>query len=149
MDNKITDLLIRLLCRESEEEVKEKIRERRKQRIEEVRLVRKIVFIFIFSFILVFGGTTMFGFVYIKSALEPVNTMDITPVSIEIPYGSGTSSIANILEGEGIVKNATVYKYYLKFNNESEFQAGTYELTPAMTLEQITNILKGQSDFFQ
>src|SRR5690606_5339875 len=41
-----------------------------------------------------------------------------------------------------IIKNATVFKYYVKFKNESGFMAGKYELSPSMTFPEITSMLK-------
>ena len=35
-----------------------------------------------------------------------------------------------------------MFKYYAKFNNESQFQAGTYGLTKAMTLDELIESLK-------
>ncbi len=54
----------------------------------------------------------------------------------------GSPLSADLLEDKGIVKNSTVFKYYVKFNNESGFQAGSYDFTPSMTLDEIVNSLK-------
>src|SRR5690606_3679533 len=81
-------------------------------------------------------------YTYIKSALKPVNPDSEEVVEVEIPIGSGLDAISKILEERGIIRNAKVFKYYAKFNNESQFQAGSYGLTKAMTLDEIMKSLK-------
>jgi len=56
--------------------------------------------------------------------------------------GSGISTISKILEKSGIIKDATIFKYYAKFKNQSNFQAGNYTMTPSMTLDEILESLK-------
>ncbi|KIL44493.1 endolytic transglycosylase MltG [Jeotgalibacillus soli] len=112
------------------------------ERKKEAKLVRKIVFISMIVFLLVVVGVGFGGYTYISSSLEPADPEDNTAVSVEIPIGSSVDSIVSILEENNIVRDATVFKYYLKFNNESDFQAGTYDLTPSMTLGEITESLK-------
>ncbi|WP_064092449.1 endolytic transglycosylase MltG [Rossellomorea aquimaris] len=112
------------------------------ERQEEAKVIRKIVGLVILCLVIVIGGTAIGGYLYVSSALKPVDPENSKPVKVEIPIGSGVTSIGNILEENGIVKNSTIFKYYVKFNNESGFQAGSYDLTPAMTLNEIVNSLK-------
>lgn len=109
---------------------------------EEVKTVRKIVF-WIVSIVLlaaVIGGFSAYK--YIKSALSPVDPDSEKVVEVEIPIGSGLDNISQILETKGIIKNARIFKYYAKVNNESDFQAGTYGLTQAMTPDELIQSLK-------
>ncbi|KIL46084.1 endolytic transglycosylase MltG [Jeotgalibacillus campisalis] len=112
------------------------------ERKKEAKHVRRIVFYSMIVLILVIIGAGIGGYSYISSALEPKNPDNDNPVTVEIPIGSSVDSITTTLEDNEIVKDARVFKYYLKFNNESEFQAGTYELAPSMTLSEITESLK-------
>jgi UPF0755 protein len=112
------------------------------ERKEEAKVIRKIVGFIVLALFIIIGGTAVGGYLYVKSALQPVNEDNNKSVNVEIPIGSGTTAIGNILEENGIVKNAHVFKYYVKFNNESGFQAGNYDLTPAMTLDEIITSLK-------
>jgi UPF0755 protein len=127
---------------EDKKNIKESLMKKLLERQEEAKVIRKIVGLIILSLIIVIGGTAVGGYLYVKSALKPVDPENTKPVKVEIPIGSGVTSIGNILEENGIVKNATVFKYYVKFNNESGFQAGSYDLTPSMTLSEIVNSLK-------
>lgn len=112
------------------------------ERQNEAKVVRKVVAIISISIfliaILVFGG----GYFYINSALKPVDPDSKEEKKIEIPIGAGVTNISQILEDNGVIKNARVFKYYVKFKNESGFMAGEYVMTPSMTLPQIVNSLK-------
>jgi UPF0755 protein len=48
-------------------------------------------------------------------------------VALTIPAGSTTSDIASLLADKGIITNATVFEWYLKFNGDPTFQAGDYD----------------------
>ncbi|MGJ9457052.1 endolytic transglycosylase MltG [Oceanobacillus sp. CF4.6] len=111
-------------------------------RSKEASTVRKIVSIILIALILilVIGGIS--GFLYVKSALEPVNSESDEQITVEVPIGSSTSTIANILEENGIIKDGRIFRFYTKFNNESEFQAGEYTFTPAVTFDEIIESLK-------
>lgn len=111
-------------------------------RSQEASTVRKIVSIIIISLILIFLVGAISGYTYIKSALQPVDPDNEHGVEVEIPLGSSSSSIANILEESGIIKDSRVFRIYAKIKNESEFQAGSYTFTPAMTIDEIIESLK-------
>lgn len=122
--------------------IKETLMKKLLERQEEAKVIRKIVGLVILCLVIIIGGTAIGGYLYVNSALKPVDPDNTKPVKVEIPIGSGVTSIGKILEEEGIVKNSTIFKYYVKFNNESGFQAGSYDLTPSMTLNEIVNSLK-------
>ena len=117
---------------------KEKLIERQN----EAKVVRKIVAIIALSIfmiaVIVVGG----GYLYINSALKPVDSKSQEEIPVQVPIGSGITTISKILEDRGVIKDAHVFKYYVKFKNESGFMAGDYVLTPSMTLQQIIDSLK-------
>jgi len=50
-------------------------------------------------------------------------------VALVIPEGTSTSGIATLLEAEGVVTNATIFEYYLRFRGgDVVIQAGDYVL---------------------
>lgn len=126
----------------SERNFKKNYKARLKKRTEEASTVRKIVasILTIFVLFLLIGGLS--GYFYIKSALEPVDPNDESQKSVEIPLGSSTSQIAGILEKNGIIKNDLIFRFYTKFNNESGFQAGEYQLTSSMKLNEVIDSLQ-------
>ncbi|GAA0334466.1 endolytic transglycosylase MltG [Bacillus carboniphilus] len=127
---------------EEQQNKKEIIRKKMIERQSEARTVRKIVFIVTITLFLFVGGAILGGFLYVTSALKPVDPDSDKTTPVEIPIGSSVTSIANILESENIIKDAKIFKYYIKFKNESGFQAGQYDLSPSMTLDQIIESLK-------
>lgn len=112
------------------------------ERKSEVKIVRKIVAIVAIAFVLIAGIVGLFGYNYVKSALKPVDPDATKTIAVEVPIGSTLSSISTLLEDKGVIKNARVFKYYAKFKNESQFQAGNYALTQAMTLDELIESLK-------
>lgn len=108
----------------------------------EARIVRRIVLIITIVAILVLVFIGGGGYLYIKSALQPVDKDSKVQTKVEIPIGSSVTGISEKLEASGIIKNAKVFKYYVKFKNEAGFMAGEYELSPSMEIPEIINRLK-------
>lgn len=116
--------------------------ERMREKKKEVKTVRKIVFI-VTAVILVIGLiATFFTYKYITSGLKALDPESEEVIEVVIPIGSGLDLISRKLEEEGVIKDRRLFKYYAKFNNESKFQAGTYNLTKAMTPDELIESLK-------
>ena len=49
-----------------------------------------------------------------------------TEIVFEIPRGSSTSSIADLLEKKAVIDNAFLFKLYVRAKNAGPFQAGAY-----------------------
>ena len=84
-----------------------------------------------FVIILILAVLAGIGFFVLKGwydgNLEPVNKGgESKVVQVEIKKGTGNSGIAELLEKEGIIKNATVFKAYMKLNKINNLQAGKY-----------------------
>jgi UPF0755 protein len=121
---------------------KEHIRMKLLEQQGEAKLVRKIIMITIASLIVLIGIVGLVGFLYINSAMKPVDPDDDTIKKVKIPIGSSVNGISTLLEEQGIIKDARVFKYYIKFRNESGFQAGEYKLSPSMPIEDIVTSIK-------
>lgn len=124
------------------ENSKQEMFKKMKERKGEVKTVRKIVGIIALVVLIVIAIAGYSSYSYITSALEPVDPESNKKIEVEIPMGSGITSISSILEQKGIIKDASIFKYYTKFKNESDFQAGNYSLTQSMTLDEIIESLK-------
>ncbi|MGO4546141.1 endolytic transglycosylase MltG [Paenibacillus sp. 2TAB23] len=73
---------------------------------------------------------------YIWSSLQPTAAGEVQRV--EIPKGTSANKVADLLEQQGMIKNAFIFKYYLKLKDEGgRFQAGIYELNPGMDNDTI------------
>lgn len=116
--------------------------DRMKEKKKEVRVVRRIVLIVALVLLVVVAVAGWQAYSYVTDALEPVDPDSEEVIDVEVPIGSNLDSIAALLEDNGVIKDARIYKYYVKFKNESEFQAGNYGLTQSMTLDEITESLK-------
>lgn len=121
---------------------KEVIRKKMLEHQSEARIVRRIVLIITIVAILILVFIGGGGYLYIKSALQPVDKDSKVQKKVEIPIGSSVTGISEKLEANGIIKNAKVFKYYVKFKNEAGFMAGEYELSPSMEIPEIINRLK-------
>ncbi|UOQ46299.1 endolytic transglycosylase MltG [Halobacillus salinarum] len=126
----------------SDSNFKKKYKERVRKRSSEANTVRKIVAIVLTTLIVIIVVGGLSGFLYVKSALKPVDSDDNSQKHVKIPLGSSTSQIASILEKNEIIKNDLIFRFYTKFNNESGFQAGDYQFTSSMTLDEIISSLQ-------
>jgi UPF0755 protein len=126
----------------SKQDKKKLIAERLVEQQKEARIVRKIVFITAIVGILLIGAVGGGGYYYIKEALKPVDASSEKTINVNIPIGSSTTGIGKILEENGVIRDARVFKYYVKFKNEAGFMAGDYKMNPSMTLPEIISSLK-------
>ncbi len=88
---------------------------------------------------------TFMGYRYVHNALGAVDHNDKQAQTVTIPTGATTKMIGERLENKGVIKSATVFNYYVKFHNYTNFQAGNYSLTKAETLTDIISVLRGGS----
>ena len=68
-------------------------------------------------------------------------------VEITIEKGTSPSKIGEILHDNGLIRNETFYKIYLKLFNVNDLKAGKYELNKNMSLEEILAKLKEGNNF--
>ncbi|CAM3973123.1 endolytic transglycosylase MltG [Alkalicoccus chagannorensis] len=131
---------------ETKEEKKARKKQMYRQKIEERKkeagAVRKIIFAFLAVLVLTAAAVAFGGYQYVMAALEPKEPENDDEYTINIPIGSHPDEIAEILEEEGIISSETMFRYYVRFQNESGFQAGTYELSPSMDVDTIIEELK-------
>ncbi len=121
---------------------KDMYKEKLVKRQNENQKVRKIVIIILLLLTITVAAVITGGYFYIKNILEPVDPDSDQKTAVTIPIGSSTSSIGKTLEDKGIIKDGTAFRYYVKYKNESGFQAGDYELSPSMTMDEIIAIMK-------
>ncbi|RXI99958.1 endolytic transglycosylase MltG [Anaerobacillus alkaliphilus] len=128
---------------EDKQKQKQEIRKQLlRERGEEASIVRKIVTACLLLLIIAFGVTGYSAYHYIKGVLEPVDVTSDELIDVHIPIGSTGTRIGNILEENGLIKNASFFRYYIKYKNESGFQAGDYQLSKSMTMDDMIAALK-------
>lgn len=75
--------------------------------------------------------------------IAPVDAKSKDEIVVTIERNSSLETISNLLEEEGIIRNADSFKYYVGFSDmSSKLLAGTYTLTPSMTFDDIIDVLK-------
>lgn len=108
----------------------------------DAQIVRKIVLIIAVAIFTACIAIAAGSYFYIKSALQPVDPNDHTSVHVSIPIGSSVNDIANVLEEKQLIKSSFVFRYYVKLKNHVDFQAGEYDLSRSMSVEDIVAALK-------
>ncbi|WMJ75849.1 MULTISPECIES: endolytic transglycosylase MltG [unclassified Sedimentibacter] len=84
---------------------------------------------------------------YIDENLKATDTNDDTKLVVEIPSGSTTNDIADILYENNLIKNKLAFKFYAeKTGKDSSLKAGSYVLSKNMNVEElIQELTKGGS----
>ena len=99
--------------------------------------MKKIIVFIAIILVLAIAGMAIWYFTSISS----VNKNE-EEIHVNIPLGSGTSSIASILKEKKLIKNEIAFKIYVKINKVTDFQAGDYYLKQNMNVKEITEMLK-------
>ena len=115
---------------------------RRRKRQKTNSLAGKIALFLISAIIIALIATGFFVYRYVDSSIKPLDSSSKKYITVDIPEGSGNKYIGQILEKSGVIKGATVFNYYTKFKNYSNFQSGYYNLQPNMDLDEICKQLK-------
>nr|WP_275983928.1 endolytic transglycosylase MltG [Paenibacillus hamazuiensis] len=94
-------------------------------------------------FVLLGAAAGIYG--YTVKALKPMPA-SVEVVQLDIAPGTGPAEVAKQLEKSGLIRNASVFTYYLKWKKQgSKFQAGRYAMSPGITVDEIIEKLnKGQ-----
>jgi UPF0755 protein len=97
----------------------------------------RIVVYTISILLLLLIGVAVGSALFVANALQPM-AVSGQEVKVTIPTGAGSTQIAYLLKEQGLIKNPTVFSYYLKYKKQgSRFQAGEYGIKPGATLDQI------------
>jgi len=105
------------------------------------RVLRPLLILAVSLGLVVFVGFTLFHFVE-GNYFAPVSSNATEYKQVEIKTGSSLSGISSVLYQQGIIRNKFVFQMYVDFNDKgSSLQAGKYQLSPGMTMEQIMEAL--------
>ncbi|VED92741.1 endolytic transglycosylase MltG [Streptococcus equinus] len=126
----------------AETDLENKVGKRRKKHQKTNSLAGKIALCLITAIIIALLATGFFAYRYVDSSIKPLDSSSTEYITVDIPEGSGNKYIGQILEKAGVIKSATVFNYYTKFKNYSNFQSGYYNLQASMDLDEICKLLK-------
>lgn len=105
-------------------------------------LARRIMTTVLLIVLLGLVVTGVVGYTYVSSALKPVDANATEYVTVEVPEGSSSKQIGEILEKKGLIKNAQVFSLYSKIKSFNNYQSGYYNLQKSMDLDTIARQLQ-------
>ena len=74
--------------------------------------------------------------------LAPADEANHQEIAFNVESGQSLTRVANNLEAAGLIRNRTVFKYYCDFAGMGQkIQAGSYQLRPSMTMNEIAEQL--------
>lgn len=106
------------------------------------KVARNIVLTVLLIVLIGVGVTGFVGYNYFSSALKPIDANSTEYVTVEIPAGSSSKEIGEILEKNGLIKNAQVFNLYSKIRSYGNYQSGYYNLQKSMDLDSIAKQLQ-------
>ena len=97
--------------------------------------------------LLIIAGAYLYLNNYIEESLTAVDVNDNSPIGLEIPAGSTTNDIAEILFENNLISNIRTFKYYAeKTGSDSKLKAGFYLLSKNMNADELLDsLIKGGS----
>lgn len=101
-------------------------------------------FLIIVLLLLLLAGVA--GIHFAKGLHEPLDSGSKEVIQVEIPKGSVASTIGEILEDNGIISSAVEFRIATRLSGDSDYKAGTYSLSPSMTIDEIREILLEGND---
>jgi UPF0755 protein len=63
-------------------------------------------------------------------------------INLTIPEGASTTRIAAILDEKGIIKNATLFRYYTRIKGDGPFDAGDYTFRRGQSFGSVVTVFK-------
>jgi UPF0755 protein len=93
-------------------------------------------------------GLLMGGFLLVAAAAWWVQKNVSPPgaegqeVTVTVAKGMSTSDIADLLQREGVITNASVFRYYAKLNGGGTFEAGDYTLHKKQDMSKVLDVLQ-------
>ena len=105
------------------------------------RIIRPVL-ILAGSLLVVIGIVSSIWSGVYEEYLAPPDPTSVTAVGFTVESGQSLTRVANNLEAAGLIRNRTVFKYYCDFAGMGQkIQAGSYLLTPSMTMTEIADQL--------
>ncbi|MBZ4669766.1 MAG: putative periplasmic solute-binding protein [Oscillospiraceae bacterium] len=126
-----------------EEEIKEEKHKRKKKK---KRSYKKLYFILLLAIFIV--GISSFAAIYIIRIGKDAFGIDqpSNPVEINIPKGSTTADIAQILQENGIIEEPLIFRLFSKLKHaDSLYKEGNHTLRPDMSYDVIVEELQKES----
>lgn len=109
---------------------------------EVLHLIAKVVIIVLAVSFLIKGGQWAYAQAYDLMSRTPSADQEIKNVNVEIPQGTSTEGIANILRESGLVDSTLYFRLVSRMNGyDGKFQYGNYTFSTGMSEEDMMEIL--------
>jgi len=107
-----------------------------------VNLIGKVAILVIAVYILIYGGRLAFSTGYELMVKSPTQSDSIVDVTVNIPEGSSTAEISDILYENDLIGSTFYFRILAKLSgNDGAFQYGDYTFNTSMSEEDIMNIM--------
>ncbi len=86
--------------------------------------------------------TVFVSVLFVRQVFMPVST-NSTQKDFMVNKGASVSQIGNNLEKAGLIKSGIAFKFYVQItNSQNKIQAGEFQLSPNLTMEELLEKLK-------
>lgn len=82
------------------------------------------------------------GAFWVKGKIDPSGDPG-DEVAVDIPMGSSSSAIGDLLAEKDVISDATVWRWYLRLKGGGPFEAGLYRLQENMAMGDVVTALEG------
>lgn len=117
-----------------------KVRNQRHAREDQV--AKKIIWLIVTTVMLVVLIVGFVVFNNINYNFQPYNKEDRVKVEVEVERGDTLRDLANTLEQKKLIRSASTFNFYLKTKDIGNLQAGSYQISPSMTFDDIIAVIK-------
>jgi UPF0755 protein len=85
------------------------------------------------------------GLIWVRKQIDPPGPPGES-VRVRVERGMSVDEIGELLHREGVIENATVWRYYARLNGADSIQAGDYTLRKGESLGSVIKVLEGGAD---
>lgn len=91
--------------------------------------------------VLIIAGVALYFWIGIRNEINGKNATAPETVVMDVESGYGGTTIGNLLEENGLIKHANIFRFYVRINGENDFQAGRFYIEPGMSYDEIIETL--------
>lgn len=117
-----------------------KVRNQRHAREDQV--AKKIIWLIVTAVMVVVLVVGVIVFNHVNYNFQPYNKEDNVKVEVKVERGYTLRDLANILEEKKLIRSASTFNFYLKTKDIGNLQAGSYQISPSMTFDDIIATIK-------
>jgi UPF0755 protein len=78
---------------------------------------------------------------WLRSQIDPGGTPG-PAVEIAVPQGTTTAGVGRLLEQQGVIANATVFRFYAQMKGRTTLQAGRYQMPTGLSFDSALDLLE-------